>query len=52
MRSDQPGESQKREIAMKKLVVAAVFAAFSLSPASAKLMACTRGNLTTMLRMA
>ena len=35
------GAFQTRETTMKNLVVAAAFAAFSFSPASAKMMACT-----------
>jgi hypothetical protein len=42
------GAFQTRETTMKNLVVAAAFAAFSLSPASAKMMACRGENLAKM----
>jgi len=42
------GAFQTRETTMKNLVVAAAFAAFSFSPASAKMMACTGENLAKM----
>jgi hypothetical protein len=42
------GAFQTRETKMKNLVVVAAFAAFSFSPASAKMMACTGENLAKM----